>query len=290
MSQERFALVVKGTVDNSERTLTAVSEILKEKSGLEVIEVREKLSNPPFEVAHAHSRDALEGLSKEISRVGGKVTIVRSTRSDALGPPEPSERTFEFGVFFKKYSESLARILALMDLEEIQTMIESLLRARNEGKNIYVIGNGGSAAAASHFATDMAKDRFDNDAFLFRIMSLTDNTSLITATGNDFGYDRVFSNQLRNLVQKGDVVLAISSSGNSPNVIKGIELANAKGADTFGIVGFDGGRLAEVAHNTIYIPTKKGQYGYMEDVVSIICHMVSIYLFERDRALLEKSH
>lgn len=100
--------------------------------------------------------------------------------------------------------------------------MRDLLKARAEDRQIFIIGNGGSAAAASHMATDFAKNRFKDETKNFRVMSLSDNTSWITATANDYGYENIFTNQLKNLMRPGDIVIAISSSGNSQNVVRAV--------------------------------------------------------------------
>ncbi len=137
---------------------------------------------------------------------------------------------------------------------------------------------------------DFTKERFADERLLFRVVGLTDNVSTITATGNDFGYDYIFVNQLKNLLQPGDLVVSISSSGNSPNILKAVEYANKKGATTYGIVGFNGGKLKDSATKSIYIPTRPGQYGFMEDVTLILVHIMSVFIYEQDKELAEKRH
>ena len=126
-------------------------------------------------------------------------------------------------------------------MDEVELLVNRILAAREEKRQIFFFGNGGSAAIASHIVTDLAKDRFEDENALFRVQSLNDNVSWFSATANDFGYEKVFVSQLKNLLQPEDLVIAISSSGNSPNVVKAIEFANQKGAETWGIVGFDSG-------------------------------------------------
>jgi D-sedoheptulose 7-phosphate isomerase len=196
---------------------------------------------------------------------------------------EPSSTHDEFRAFVDRYVSGLIAALMGVDRDGLERLVRTLEDARRNNRQIFVFGNGGSAANASHFATDFSKRRFPDGASLFRVLSLTDNTAWISATANDFGYDEIFSAQLSNLLQPGDTVIAISSSGNSPNVIKGVEFANAKGAVTYGIVGFGGGKLSEVARHSLVIPTKTGQYGFMEDVTSIITHIASVFIYEQDR-------
>ena len=191
-------------------------------------------------------------------------------------------QAIHFREFYNRYTNRLSEIMKELPLEPVEKLIEALLTARSQRKRIFVMGNGGSAATASHFANDFSKHRFTDPAKTFRVMSLTDNMSWISATANDEGYERVFLNQLKNHMDTGDVVIAISSSGNSTNVVNSIEWANSNGGVTFGIVGFSGGALAKSAQHAIYIPTKSGQYGFHEDISMILTHVVSIFLFERD--------
>lgn len=198
--------------------------------------------------------------------------------------PERKEESF-FSKFYFKYTSKLLHILSQVDVNSIEDLVEDIILARENNKQIFIFGNGGSASTASHMANDFSKPRFEDENTLFRFICLNDNISTLTATANDFGFDNIFSVQLKNLLQKDDLVIAISSSGNSVNVINAIEVANAKGAKTYGIVGFDGGKLIRTAQKSLYIPTKVGQYGYMEDVTLILNHIMSVYIYERDRAI-----
>jgi D-sedoheptulose 7-phosphate isomerase len=117
------------------------------------------------------------------------------------------------------------------------------------------------------------------------VVCLNDCIPLLTALANDEGYQNVFSAQLNNHVESGDLVIAISSSGNSPNVIKAIEVAKERGAKTWSWVGFDGGELMRKSDCQIYIPSKKGQYGFMEDITLVITHMLSVFIQEQDVAV-----
>ncbi|MCX6357409.1 MAG: SIS domain-containing protein [Candidatus Aureabacteria bacterium] len=165
-----------------------------------------------------------------------------------------------------------------MDCTAIGRMAEIFEDARRAGNKIFFMGNGGSAATASHFANDLGKGARVKGKAQYKALSLADNVSLITALANDDGYDRIFIAQLEALLNKGDVVVGISASGNSPNVVKAIEYANAKGAITIGLTGFSGGRLKETAHLCIHVETPKGEYGPVEDVHMILDHLVTTYL------------
>jgi D-sedoheptulose 7-phosphate isomerase len=226
----------------------------------------------------------------QFERLGVQVEVIsvgpQHEQSDAEGlqsPPTPS-----FANFFESYAQRLTHILQTICVEDIERVVSELVLARQSNRQIFVFGNGGSASTASHMVNDLSKPVFDDDAFSFRVIGLSDNIATITANGNDYGYDSIFANQLRNLVQPNDLVIGISSSGNSPNIIKAINLANSRGAMTIGIAGFGGGVLAEVAHHTVIIPSEKGEYGYHEDVSLILNHAISLYIRERDASLVNR--
>ena len=162
--------------------------------------------------------------------------------------------------FVKAYIEYLKNILDQISLEEVVSFIEAIKEARENNKIVYFIGNGGSAATASHFANDLAVGTRTSKK-PFRVMSLTDNTAVLTAIGNDFGYDELFVKQLEVYLNPGDLVVAISASGNSKNVVKALEFAQKRKAKTVGLTGFDGGRVKEIADINVHVPSVKGEYG-----------------------------
>ncbi len=188
--------------------------------------------------------------------------------------------------FARSYVERLTGILNALDWGSVGHVVQLFLDARSRGRTIFFMGNGGSAATASHFANDMCvgaspPNRDPGQAGerpLFRAISLTANSSHLTCLANDFGYDTVFSLQLRNLMQERDVVVGISASGNSPNVVRGLEYANNNGGISVAIVGFDGGRMVEIAQHSIHVKSHKGEYGPVEDVHMILDHLISNYL------------
>ena len=180
--------------------------------------------------------------------------------------------------YAKNYSAYLGEILSKLDFTEIGKMMESILDARERGAFIYFIGNGGSAATASHFANDISiGTRVTHTAKPFRAMSLTDNMAVITAIGNDDGYEQIFTKQLKNFAKKDDVLVAISASGNSPNIIHTVEFAKSKGLTVIGLTGFDGGKLREISDIRIHVETRKGEYGPVEDVHMFIDHLIGSY-------------
>ena len=179
--------------------------------------------------------------------------------------------------FARGYLTYLSDILAKLDTSAIAAFIETLSEARERGAGIFFIGNGGSAATASHFANDIAIGCRTWER-PFRAQSLTDNVPIMTAIANDFGYEHVFTLQLKTLMKPGDVVVAISASGNSPNVVNAVEWANAQGAKTIALTGFDGGKLRQTAHIGVHVPTNKGEYGPVEDVHMVLDHLVGAFL------------
>ena len=184
--------------------------------------------------------------------------------------------------FARAYLDYLSGILARLDTAAIAAFTETLLDARARDARIFFLGNGGSAATASHFANDIAIGTRSPEK-PFRAISLTDNAAAITAIANDDGYAEIFVQQLRTLLAPGDVVVAISASGNSENLIRAVEYANGRGATTVGLTGFDGGRLAKIVSLGVHIPTNPGEYGPAEDGHMILDHLIGAYLARRVR-------
>lgn len=162
--------------------------------------------------------------------------------------------------------------------QAVAQIIQKLQRALAEDRQIFVFGNGGSASNASHFATDLGKGSSDKIGKRFRVVSLNDNVSWITALGNDYAYDQVYVRQLMNYARPGDLMLVMSVSGNSPNVVKAVEWAREHGLWTAALVGGKRGRLAELADLAIVVPTE--HYGRAEDVQMTISHMLCYAFME----------
>lgn len=179
--------------------------------------------------------------------------------------------------FSELYLTHLKDIFDSLNLNDIGIFSQKLLESREKGSTIFFIGNGGSASTASHFANDIS---IGTKSFKkpFRAMSLTDNQAIITAIGNDYGYQNIFVDQIKNYSNPGDFLVAISASGNSENLIKSIEYCNKNGIDTFSITSFDGGILKKIANNNLHVPTEKGEYGPAEDVHMIIAGLIGSYL------------
>jgi len=176
------------------------------------------------------------------------------------------------------YRQQLEKMLSGLDLAKVQKAIAWLAEAREQGRQIFVFGNGGSASTASHFATDLVKGASYGRARRFRILALTDSLPTITAYANDTGYENVFVEQLKNFAREGDVVIGISSSGNSPNVIRAIEYAASAGCRTIGLTGGDGGKLGPLVQIEIRAP--ETHTGRIEDAHFVICHMIGYYFME----------
>lgn len=153
--------------------------------------------------------------------------------------------------YLRRVNEEIARL----DPGQIENLSDLLERAWRDGRFVFVVGNGGSGSTASHFCEDLAKCTlrdFESQRRL-KVLSLTDNTPWITAVANDLSYEHVFLEQLKNLASPGDLLLAISGSGNSPNVLRAVEWANAHGLETVGITGFSGGRLKPLARHSLHV-------------------------------------
>jgi D-sedoheptulose 7-phosphate isomerase len=160
----------------------------------------------------------------------------------------------------------------------VASLVGLLREAWREDRQVFVFGNGGSAANASHFVTDLGKGASDKLARRFRCMSINDNTAWMTALGNDYAYDQVFAKQLANFGRAGDIVLAMSVSGNSPNLVKAFEWANEHQLKTIALVGGKRGKLAEIAGHVIVIDSE--HYGRVEDVHMTICHLLAYAFME----------
>ena len=186
--------------------------------------------------------------------------------------------------YSKSYLEYLNKVLSGISLTAIDNFIQVLLEARERGSSIFFIGNGGSAATASHFANDIAIGSREYDK-PFRAISLCDNHAVTTAIANDDGFEKIYSQQLRVLIKKQDVVVTISASGNSPNLIHAINLAKKMSAVTVGISAFDGGMMKELVDFSLHVPTEKGEYGPAEDAHMVLDHLVANYLMRHVKTI-----
>ncbi len=189
--------------------------------------------------------------------------------------------------YFRGYCDYVQKLISKIDVRSVKKVAECFLEARERDKCIYFSGNGGSAATASHFCQDMSEIGRKIQSKGFKTQSLNDNTSSLTAVSNDYGYEHVFSFQIQQIFNPTDVLVVISASGNSPNVVKAAELAREKGGSTIGLVGFDGGRLAQICDYVIHIRSKKGEYGPVEDAHLVLNHMIVSYLTMKLKKLLK---
>ena len=165
-------------------------------------------------------------------------------------------------------------VLSAIPIDAIERAVGIILDAYDNGAHVYEVGHGGSATNATHFACDLSKATIVDGRARLRVTSLTDNIALLTAWANDTSYDRVFSEQLTNLLDPGDVVIAISASGNSPNVVSAVLAARLMRASTIALVGFAGGRLLEAVDAAIHVPSN--DYGVVEDCHSVIEHAITV--------------
>lgn len=174
------------------------------------------------------------------------------------------------------YLTELTRVLAAIPREPLLDLISVFRQAHLDRKRIFVFGNGGSAAASSHLAADLGKNVVLPGILPLRIISLTDNLATLTAYANDEGYEQVFAQPLRTLAEKGDLAVAISGSGNSPNVIHAVRVARELGLITIGLTGFDGGRLKDEVVYSLIVPSNCMEQ--IEDVHLIINHILKMAL------------
>lgn len=179
--------------------------------------------------------------------------------------------------YCNQYAAYMSKLLLELDYSEVSKFLAAVLEARERGSFIFFIGNGGSAATASHYANDLSIGT-RVDVKPFKAMSLTDNIPVLTALANDDGYEHIFTKQLKNFASKDDLLVAISASGNSPNIIQCVEYAKQKGLKVVGLTGFDGGKLRELSDIKIHVETRKGEYGPVEDVHMYINHVLGSYI------------
>ena len=184
--------------------------------------------------------------------------------------------------YIKKFLNELSAQINKVSWKEIALGIKIIQATYEYDGKIFLIGNGGSAAIVSHFASDLNKTVFghrgEKNAKRFRAISLVDNISALTAWANDAGFENVFSEQLKNFAREKDALIAISSSGNSPNIIKAVEAAKNLHMSIVGFMGFDGGKLLPLADAKIYVPFQ--EYEIVESAHEIICHLITAYFKE----------
>ena len=177
----------------------------------------------------------------------------------------------------KNYITDLVSVLQKTDVQVVYDIIKKLDECHDKGATVYIMGNGGSAATASHMANDLSVGLKLREIRNFNVQSLSDNTPVCTAISNDIGYENVFYAQLKNRINQDDVLIAISCSGNSENIVKAANYAKKVGSTIIGLTGFDGGLLKEISNINYHIETSKGEYGIVEDAHMILDHIIYSY-------------
>ncbi len=191
----------------------------------------------------------------------------------------------EFTVFIDDYYKRFAETLLSFDKEPLVGVLGVFDRVIAAGGTVWVAGNGGSAAISDHTVCDCSKGTYVEGEAPFRTISLTSNVAMLTALGNDISYDDVFSEPLKYYLKPEDAVLLVSSSGNSPNVVKACEYANGQGVPTVAFVGFKGGRLKERAQHVVHIAIEN--YGIVEDTHQSLIHALTQFMRSRSLAAAE---
>jgi D-sedoheptulose 7-phosphate isomerase len=199
-----------------------------------------------------------------------------TTRTDI--PPDSYGSSFEPVEIASLHLRSLTQLLQEVDYGALERVVHRLRLARDTGATIFAGGNGGSASTATHWVNDLCKAATCTGRAPIRAMSLSDNVSWMTALANDEGYERVFAAQLENFAKAGDVLVVISASGNSPNLVQAVDLANERGVTTIGLLGFDGGSLRAKVSDCVWLSTDPGEYELVESGHSALCHALSLCL------------
>ena len=183
--------------------------------------------------------------------------------------------------FVTDYLTRLKYILDDIDAEVVSDIIDELELTLVNKSRIYIIGNGGSSATASHMVNDLGAGLRRRDIVNFDVMSLGDNSPVVSAIANDIGYENIFFMQMKGLINPNDIVIAISCSGDSPNIVKAVDYAKDLGCKIIGITGFDGGYLKVISDISFHINAPKNEYGLVEDVHMILDHIIYSYYIQR---------
>ncbi len=184
--------------------------------------------------------------------------------------------------FCVRYIETLKTKLGQVDQDLFAQVVAQLDRCEKNGATLYLMGNGGSAATASHMQNDLGAGLLRRDILNLNIVSLVDNVAVLSAMANDVGYENIFYNQVRNRVQADDLLIAISCSGNSENIIKAVAYSKQRGATIIGLTGFDGGKLKALSDICWHVESEVGEYGVVEDMHMIFNHMLYTYYIEKN--------
>jgi D-sedoheptulose 7-phosphate isomerase len=227
------------------------------------------LAKAPSQLARWNWRESARNRFPTLKIEKPKLACVRKTLNYTLG---------RMNQWIADYIRAQKAALDSVPVDGVAQIIGTLQQALKEDRHIFVFGNGGSASNSSHFVTDLGKGSSDKVGKRFRVLSLNDNISWMTAIGNDYAYEDIFVRQLENFGRKGDVALSISVSGNSPNCVKGLEWAKKNGLQTVALVGAKRGRMAEIADQVIVI--NDAHYGRVEDVQMNLLHMLCYAFME----------
>jgi len=195
------------------------------------------------------------------------------------------ERRIALQTYFNDYKERLNTLIDLVDIDELEKVIGLMVTAFKCGKTVFVCGNGGSAATASHIQADFSFFVRYFTKFRPKVRALTDNVPMITAVGNDTSFHDIFVEQLKGCFEEGDVIICISASGNSENVIRAAQFANERGGKSIGFIGFTGGKLKEMCTLSLFTPNPKGDYGPIEDLHLIYDHLIVNFLSKDEEFL-----
>lgn len=183
----------------------------------------------------------------------------------------------------RKYLEKIKNINDKIEIGQVVSVIKVLEKNLKRGKTIFICGNGGSAATASHIVSNLGKfiagERPNSSRKVFRIICLNDNLPLLTAIGNDWSYELIFSQPLKALAKKGDLLWVITGSGNSKNIVEAVKTAQKLGLEVLAFVGFDGGLVKKLANYSLHVPSY--EYGPVEDFHLIISHLIMTYFCEK---------
>lgn len=183
------------------------------------------------------------------------------------------------------YKKRITDLLEEIEIDDLEQVVTTFINTFKNGKTVYIAGNGGSAATASHMQADFRFFVRYFSKFRPRITAITDNAPLMTAVGNDTDFNDIFVEQLRGIIGEGDTLLLISASGNSPNLVRAAEFANSEGANTIAFIGFKGGKLKDVCKYKIYTPNQEKDYGPIEDIHMILNHIIVNFLAKDDEFL-----
>lgn len=187
---------------------------------------------------------------------------------------------FSAKLIAQEYLTAFEDLVRRIDLNALERVVERLRTARDTDAIVYVAGNGGSAATASHWVNDLGKAAKRSGRLPIRALCLSDSTSWFTALANDEGYDHVFAGQLENFARQGDVLIVISASGNSANLVRAVELANVRGVVTIGLLGFDGGLLKRMVKEALWLETEIGTYGLVETGHVLLADIITSCLIQ----------